>query len=373
MNGADRATILIVDDERGSRESLRIILEPSFNVLVASSGQEALRILDEQTVDLVTLDLHMPGVKGLEVLRSLKDQSPSTAVIIITGFATVDNAVESLRHGVHDFITKPFNVVEVLATIDRALHKRRSLTRLHQFLERIAQLMGRHTPTEQVISEIETDGAILVQMRRSIEEAFLPVSSTSSTRLFEFAEVLADTLESKDLYTHGHSRRVSYYASLLAEHVRLSPDIRENVRLASFLHDIGKIGVSNVLILKDGRLLAQERAVVAKHPEIGESLLEPLALPPGVLQGVRHHHEHYDGNGYPDRLAGDEIPIEARVIMLADAYDAMASDRPYRKRLPKNLIIRELMKHSGAQFDPHFAEVFVDLLQNHEELFINEL
>jgi putative two-component system response regulator len=315
----------------------------------------------------------MPGVKGIEVLRSIKSQSPTTEVIIITGFATVDNAVEGIRYGIHDFISKPFNVVEVVSTIERALRKRRSLTRLHQFLERLAHLMGRDTPSQRVLENIETDDAMLVEVRHAIEEAFLPVSATSQARLLEFAEVLADTLESKDLYTHGHSRRVSYYAGLLAERVGLPPAVRENIRLAAFLHDIGKIGVSNRLILKDGRLREEERSVLAKHPEIGESLLEPLALPPGVLQGVRHHHEHYDGNGYPDHLGGEEIPIEARVILIADAYDAMASDRPYRKGLPRSLITREFSKYAGAQFDPQLTAAFLDLLEHQEELFLDVL
>ena len=363
-----KATILIVDDERGPRESLRMILKPTFDVLIASGGQEAIKIVKERAIDLVTLDLNMPGVKGLEVLRSIRSISPKTEVIIITGFATVQSAVEGIRYGVHDFITKPFDIGEVMATIDRALKKQHAVKQLNDFLEEMGTLLGRDRPTSQALSVVEADSSLVLGMRQAIQDAFQPVAeSNSHQRIFEFVEVLADTLESKDEYTHGHSRRVSYYASILAEGAGLDMEVREEVRLASFLHDIGKVGVSNRLIMKDGRLTAEEHAVVSKHPEIGESLLLPLNLAPGIIQAVRHHHEHYDGNGYPDRIAGQDIPLGARIILIADAYDAMNSDRPYRKALPMQAIIREFTKHAGTQFDPELAAQFADLLENRSE------
>ncbi|MFQ5457846.1 MAG: HD domain-containing phosphohydrolase [Myxococcota bacterium] len=369
-----KETVLIVDDERGPRESLRMILKPTFDVLVAAGGQEALNIVKERPVDLVTLDLNMPGVKGLEVLRAIRNTSPTTEVIIITGFATVQSAVEGIRYGVHDFITKPFDIGEVMATIDRALRKQRAVKRLHEFLEGMGSLLGKNRPAEQSLSFVEADSELLAGMRDAIQQAFQPIAlSNSHQRVFEFIEVLADTLESKDEYTHGHSRRVSYYASLLAENAGLDTEEREEVRLASFLHDIGKVGVSNRLIMKDGRLTAEEHAVVAKHPEIGENLILPLNLPQGIVRAVRHHHEQYDGNGYPDRLSGEDIPMSARIILIADAYDAMNSNRPYRKALPKEAIIREFRKHAGTQFDPELAEQFVALLESQDEAFNIEI
>lgn len=375
MNATDgRETILIVDDERGPRESLRMILKPTFNVLVASGGQEALQIIKEQPVDLVTLDLNMPGVKGIEVLRTIRSTVPTTEVIIITGFATVQSAVEGIRYGVHDFITKPFDIGEVMGTIDRALRKRRALKKLQSFLEGMGNLLGKHRPADTALSFLESDNELLLGMRKSIAEAFNPIAAShSQQRIFEFIEVLADTLESKDEYTHGHSRRVSYYASLLAESIGLDTAEREEVRLASFLHDIGKVGVSNRLIMKDGRLTAEEHAIVAKHPEIGENIILPIGLSPGIVQGIRHHHEQYDGNGYPDRLAGESIPITARIILIADAYDAMNTNRPYRKNLPKAAIVREFRKHAGTQFDPDLAAKFVHLLETREDAFTFEI
>ncbi len=374
MNATDgreanlKESILIVDDERGPRESLRMILKPTYDVLVASGGQEAISVVKERQVDLVTLDLNMPGVKGLEVLRTIRSISPKTEVIIITGFATVQSAVEGIRYGVHDFITKPFDIGEVMATIDRALRKQRAVRQLNEFLEGMGNLLGRDRSTSQALSVVEADSGLILGMRKAIQDAFQPISeSNSHQRVFEFIEVLADTLESKDEYTHGHSRRVSYYASILAEGAGLDTEVREEVRLASFLHDIGKVGVSNRLIMKDGRLTAEEHAVVSKHPEIGESLLLPLKLAPGIIQAVRHHHEHYDGNGYPDRISGQDIPIGARIILIADAYDAMNSDRPYRKALPIQAVIREFKKHAGTQFDPELAARFSDLLENRSE------
>lgn len=368
-----RETILIVEDERGPRESLRLILKPSYDVLLAGNGQDALRALREHPIDLVTLDLNMPGVKGIEVLRALKSESHTTEVVVITGFATVDNAVECLRYGVHDFITKPFNVIEVMATVERALRKRRSRGRLHSFLEHLGNILGRSTPGAAALDAIEDDEVLIVNVRKALTESFQPITKASPERVLEFAEVLADTLESKDAYTHGHSRRVSYYAALLAEHVGLEADLREEIRLAAFLHDVGKIGVANQLILKDGRLTQEERIVVMKHPVIGESLIQPLGLAPGILQAVRHHHEHFDGSGYPDKLAGNEIPLGSRVILIADAYDAMHSQRSYRKGLPKEMILHEFTKHSGTQFDPHLTAAFLDLMEKREDAFAVEV
>jgi HD-GYP domain-containing protein (c-di-GMP phosphodiesterase class II) len=211
-------------------------------------------------------------------------------------------------------------------------------------------------------------------MRSAIQNAFNPISDTSSKeRVFEFVEVLSDTLESKDEYTHGHSRRVGYYANLLADRSGLDAQTVEEIRLASFLHDIGKIGIPNKIIMKDGRLTADEHAVVAKHPEISESLILPLGLSPGVIRGVRHHHEQYDGNGYPDRIAGENIPIISRIILIADAFDAMNTNRPYRKGLPMEAIIREYKKHGGTQFDPELAAKFVEMLERDEELLKCEI
>ncbi len=368
-----RETVLIVDDEQGPRESLRMILKPTFEVLVASGGHQALDLVRKEKVDLVTLDLNMPGVKGIEVLRALKTELPSIEVIIITGFATVQSAVEGIRYGVHDFITKPFDIAQVMATVDRALRKRRALKRLQSFLEGMGNLIGRDTPADQALIDIESDSDLLSSMRNAIKDAFTPIASASKERVLEFVEVLSDTLESKDQYTHGHSRRVGYYACLLGESAGLNGTLQEEIRLASFLHDIGKVGVSNRLILKDGRLTTEEHAVVAKHPELGENLILPLGLPLGVVRGVRHHHEQYDGNGYPDRLVGEDIPLVSRIILIGDAYDAMRSDRPYRKGLSKEAILREFRKHAGTQFDPELAPRFVHLLETRYDLFNCEI
>jgi HD-GYP domain-containing protein (c-di-GMP phosphodiesterase class II) len=281
--------------------------------------------------------------------------------------------VECIRYGVHDFITKPFNVVEVMATIERALRKRRSRGQLHSFLDRLGNILGHATPGTVALSAIEADDHLVAEVREALTESFRPITRASTERVLEFAEVLADTLESKDAYTHGHSRRVSYYAGLLAEHAELQPDLRDEIRLAAFLHDVGKIGVANQLILKDGRLTQEERILVMKHPVIGESLIQPLGLAPGILQAVRHHHEHFDGSGYPDKLAGNEIPLGARVILIADAYDAMHSQRSYRKGFQKEMIIREFTKHSGTQFDPHLTAAFLDLMEKREDAFATEI
>ncbi|HWP34349.1 MAG TPA: HD-GYP domain-containing protein, partial [Thermodesulfobacteriota bacterium] len=178
----------------------------------------------------------------------------------------------------------------------------------------------------------------------------------------EFVRVLADTLESKDRYTHGHSQRVAHYAALLGQELGMSDRELRDLQLASFLHDIGKVGVCERYIRKQGRLTPEEWAAVRAHPEIGAQLVAPLRLPHAVTSAVRHHHERIDGRGFPDRLRGSDISVPARVVAIADAFDAMTSDRPYRRALGREAALEELRRCAGTQFDATFVERFVRLL-----------
>jgi len=186
----------------------------------------------------------------------------------------------------------------------------------------------------------------------------------------EFAKVLAHTLEEKDAYTSGHSERVCYYSDLMAKRLSFEPKDRTELQIASYLHDIGKIGISNRFINKKGALNPTDWAIIKQHSKKSIELLTPLKLSPNILSYIQHHHEHFDGTGYPDGLTGEQIPLGSRIIAISDAYDSMTSNRPYRKPLSNEEARSELVNYSGKQFDPRLISIFLDVLKEMEEVFL---
>jgi len=360
-----RAQILVVDDERGPRESLRMILSGSHDVTTAEEGAEALEILRTEGIDLVTVDLNMPGMKGNELMRTIRAEFPQTEIIIITGCSSVETAVEGIRHGVFDYLTKPFDVVQVTASVERALVRRESRHRMVSFLEGISRVLGRNRDAELVLEELDASPVAQERLRNILAEPILEPdsghSSNGSPRTIEFLEVLAETIESRDIYMRGHARRVAFYADLIATRLCLSREEREHVRLAAFLHDIGKVGAASDLLA--GKVMPEEERIesIHDHPAIGERLLRPLGLAAPVATTVRHHHERYDSAGYPDGLGGEDIPLAARIIAVVDAFDAMTCERPYREARTQEAALAELRKDSGTQFDPALVEIFCQL------------
>jgi putative two-component system response regulator len=363
----ERATILVVDDERGPRESLRMILEPIHRVLQAASGAEALETLRTQTVDLLTLDLNMPGMKGQDVMRTVRRDFPQIEVIVITGCGSVESATEGIRYGICDYLQKPFDVVQVGAAVMRALTRQRARARLTSFLGELGEVVGHERNAHAILEDVQRSQ----KLRRRLGDLFeksgtqptLGGEATDPTRTAEFLEVLAETIENKDQFMRGHARRVAFYSSLLADRLNLSAAEHELVRISAFLHDLGKVGVPTDLLLRDGTLDSAERAVVERHPEIGARLIKPLDIKSSISLAIRHHHERWDGNGYPDGLAGEEIPFVARVIGIVDAFDAMTCSRPYRPALTRALVCTELRRSAGEQFDPNLAKEFLAVLE----------
>jgi response regulator RpfG family c-di-GMP phosphodiesterase len=351
-----QATILVVDDELGPRESLRMILKPSYDVLTAETGARALELLAAHRVDVVTLDLKMPGLSGTEVLEAIKARDPRIEVIIITGYGSLKSATEAIRHGVADYIAKPFNVAEILAVVDRAVARREQALKAEMLLRGLEGEGG--DPDRRAGSPF----AALRARLRGIGKREPGAPAAASVDSLEFVRVLAGALESKDAYTVGHSQRVAHYAAILGQDLGLTDRELRELQIASFLHDIGKVGVCEEYIKKQGRLTAEEWAVVRGHPEKGAELIAPLKLGAAVLSAVRHHHERIDGRGFPDRLGGSDLSVTARVVCIADAYDAMTSDRPYRRALPRDAARQELKRCAGTQFDLDYVERFLRLL-----------
>lgn len=320
---------LIVDDEAALRTLLRRLMEAEgFECWEAPSGEAALAVVRATSIPLMLADYHMPHMNGGELLRIVQQESPDTAVVMITAVSDVDLAVRCLEAGALDYVTKPFGIEEVRARVTQALEKRRLLMENRAYR-----------------SELEARVAL---QARKYEELFL--ASLQS---------LADALEVKDAYTWGHSTRVSQYAMAIAREMRLSGPALEQLELGSRLHDIGKIGVREEILNKDGALTDDEYAHVMEHPVIGWRLLAPLLRDmPMALAVVRSHHERFDGHGIPDQMRGFEIPVEARITAVADSFDAMTSGRIYRNGLSIPDARAELRRCAGSQFDPVCVAAF---------------
>lgn len=359
----NRSTILVVDDERGPRESLRMILEPVHRVLQAKSGVEALELLRCETVDLVTVDLNMPGIRGEQLVRTLRSEFPHIGVIVITGCGSVESAAEGVRLGISDYLQKPFDVVQVNQAVARCLGRHEQRDRLVRFLDELGEAVGHQDELPKVLEQVGIDPGARSQVANLLDRLGSEENGGPRLETAAFLEVLATTVESQSGFLRGHARRTAFYAGLVADALELPTEEREHVRTAGFLHDIGKIGVPSQLLMRPAALTPAERSVVERHPDVGARLVEPLALPTAVVSGIRYHHEWWDGRGYGDGLFGDQIPLSARIIALADAFDAMSCDRPYRKALPEGVVRRELGQYAGVQFDPALTREFLQIIE----------
>jgi putative two-component system response regulator len=298
---------LVVEDDAVCRSLfVDLLTESGFSSVTAcADGREALHCLDRADFDIVLTDLNMPILTGQTLVREALRVRPDLTVLVVSGQATVQGAVQLIKDGVFDFLAKPFSVDEFKAMIDRAL-------------PRIDQ-----------------------------------------RRLKPILISLLTALEQKDVYLKGHSERVARLAARLAKLAGLTARRIELLEQVAMVHDVGKIGISEQILNRPGPLTAEERREIEKHPLFTGQILTPLPeLAPGI-PFVRHHHEHYDGKGYPDGLRGEEIPLEARIIAVADAFDAMNSDRAYRAALPMAEIIRRLRRAGGTQLDPDMTDLFL--------------
>jgi putative nucleotidyltransferase with HDIG domain len=343
-----------------------MLLAPNHEVLTAGSGVDALEILRTKRVDVVTLDLNMPGIGGEELMRTIREERPQAEIIVITGCASLASAQEGIRRGICDYLQKPFDVVQVTAAVTRALTRGNARRGLVTFMEELGDVVGRDRETRRILLEVQRSQKVRGRLGNLFDrhgQLELAQLEDDPGRTLEFLEVLAETIEINDSGMRGHARRVAFYAAMVADRLNLSVEDQERVRLAAFLHDLGKVGVPTELMLRPAALSAAERAVVEQHSVTGAHLLEPLGLPRAIPVSIRHHHERWDGGGYPDGLAGDEIPLISRIIAVADAFDAMSSDRPYRDALPRSVVMDELERFSGSQFDPQIAKEFLLLLE----------
>lgn len=319
-------TLLVVDDSQTNLQMIRGILGRDYTLLMAVSGEVALRYAEKKAVDLVLLDLAMPGMDGRETLQALRQLPSCTAVPVMFLTASVDQEVEveCLRLGACDFITKPF-APEVLRTR----------------IERVLELEGYRKD-------------LLGRLQEKTQEL--------ESVLFQSITAIATALDAKDEYTKGHSERVALYADALARKMGWSEAERVSLQRVALLHDVGKIGVPDAVLNKVEPLTGEEFELIKQHPAIGADILSSLTSAGDVYLGAAAHHERYDGKGYPRGLSGSGIPRVARMIGIADAYDAMTTDRCYRPRLPVTEARDRLLAGAGKQFDPVLVALFVELV-----------
>ena len=361
-----KGSVLVVDDEFGPRESLRMILKPIYDVHAVDNGQDALDFLGRENVDLVTLDLRMPGLSGIDVLREIRKMRHETEVVVITGYGTMNTAVEAFRLGAVDFIFKPFNVAEIISIVKKSVERRNFNLAIKNLLQRFKALRNLDSDGErEVLANLSASLDLspeAQELNREIQESIQQLENFRlqkvSVNYLDFLKVLIYILESKEPYTSGHSERVSVYSDLIAQELHLSSEQKEDLQIATLLHDIGKVGLSNRLLQKT-QLNEKDNLDIRLHPVKGVHLIEPLAFSHTIISAIRHHHERWDGSGYPDGLTGEDIPLLARIITLADSYDAMISDRPYRQGLSLVKVQQEIESNAGSQFDPRIVKVFL--------------
>ncbi|MCK5306390.1 MAG: response regulator [Candidatus Omnitrophica bacterium] len=318
--------ILVVDDELGIRESLQMMLSDEYEVSMADSGDECLKVLKkDRAFSLLILDVRMPGLSGIEVLKRVKKMSPSLSVIILTAVDTHEAVVEALKFGAEDFIAKPVDIYHMREVIKKALSKPK---------EDKARVKKKPISVDEVLNE----------------------------NFMEAIQVLTEIIEAKDPYLKRHSKWTTEYAIAIASKLGLSEEQMDVIRQTCLLHDIGKVGISDVILQKKTKLAPEQWEALKKHPVIGEKILKNFRLLRIEQKMVRHHHERYDGSGYPDGLRAEEIPLYARILSVADAFESMTAGRVYKKPLSSKDAIEEIKAGSGTQFDPKIVNVFVALV-----------
>ncbi len=326
--------ILIVDDDEGIVRLLTECLVDDYDCATAASAEEALAKFRVNEFQLVISDILMPGMTGLDLLAQLKTIAPKTVVVMISGVQTVESAINALRLGAFDYLVKPFNLQNVEAVVKRSLEHYDLVT---------AKLLYEYQLEELVKQRTAELGDALV----SLEDAY-----RSTLR------ALTTALETRDLETHGHSERVVSFSLRLGREFGLEGPQMKALEFGALLHDIGKIGVPDSILRKPAKLTEDEWILMREHPAHGKQIIKGIKFLEGAARVVAQHHERWNGTGYPQKLRGADIDVCARIFSVVDAFDAITSDRPYRRGRSYEDAVRELEQHSGSQFDAEVVSAF---------------
>jgi putative two-component system response regulator len=328
--------ILIVDDEeRICRILSRRLSKEGYCCVTANSGQEALHLIQSDYFSLMISDIKMPQMDGMTLLKRVKDLHPKIVAIMATAYAEIDYAVEAMRMGARDFLVKPIDLNFLVMSVKKALEKRQLEDRIEAYQLNLEQL-------------VETRTEKLQHALKSLRKAQL-----------DSLKILIGAIEAKDPYTRGHSERVSRMVVQIGKKLNLKGQRLETLEYGALLHDIGKIGIRESVLQKKGPLTPEEYCHVQEHSLIAVKILEGVDFFKETIPMIHHHHEHVDGGGYPDGLIGESIPLEARIIAVADAFDAMTSVRPHRGQMSVEDTLREMRRFKGRQFDSGILDILL--------------
>ncbi len=331
-------SLLIVDDEPPVCRLLsERLTQEGFNCQSCASGEKALELLQRDAFDLVISDLRMPGISGMTLLEEAYKKYPRTAFLMVTGVDDIRVGIEAMKQGAADYLVKPFQLDAVVASVTRALDKKRLELDLEDHRQHLEEKVEQRTKQLQVA------------MKR-IEQTY-----------DETLKALGAALDLRDTETAGHSHRVSRYCEEIAKAMGCSSEEMKQIARGAYLHDIGKIGIQDAILLKPAKLTPEERTVIEAHARIGYDLVSRIAFLAPAAEIVLTHQERYDGTGYPQGLVGKEIPLGSRIFAVADTLDAMTTDRPYRQALPLSVARGEIIRESGRQFDPEVVRAFLSL------------
>lgn len=322
-------TVLTVDDETNNLSLLKRTLKSNYNVISAASAPEALELIEKygDDISLIVSDQKMPEMEGTEMFKIISEKHPEIVKILLTGYSNIDILIDAINDcHLFQYILKPFEPEQLCLIIENGIRK----------------------------YELSNSK---IQILRDLSELF-----------YKTIKSISFALDAKDKYTHGHSMRVTLYSLALAKQLNLPDELLEEIETAGLLHDIGKIAIPEKILLKPGKLTEEEYEVIKTHPELGERLVESIEKLKLVSNWLKYHHERYDGKGYPEGLSGETIPISARIIAIADTYDAMTSDRSYRKASSHQEAIDEIERCSGTQFDPNLARLFIGISDEIEKI-----
>lgn len=336
--------ILVVDDDTSNlKMASRILSGEKLRVSCLKSGEDAVTFLQENRPDIILLDIHMPEMDGFETIAAIRKNTATAdiPVIFLTADDDSDTEKKGLESGAMDFIKKPFVPEVLLLRVRHTIDLVRLQTDLtHEVEKKTQEVTAQHEKLERMSMQI--------------------------------VKTLSGTIDAKDTYTNGHSTRVAEYSKEIAGRAGFSEEMQDDIYMMGLLHDVGKIGIPDAIINKPAKLTDEEYSIIQNHPVMGAKILANITEFPKLSIGARWHHERYDGRGYPDGISGEDIPKEARIIAIADAYDAMSSRRSYRDVLPQAQIRHEVQAGKGTQFDPVFAEIMLRMIDEDTEYQMRE-
>lgn len=330
--------ILVLDDEQGILDSLKVFLEPyGYSITGITNPLIGIERMKQEHFDMLILDFMMEPIHGDEVVEKVREFDKDIYILLLTGHAALIPPLETIRRlDIQGYCEKSGEWSQLILLVESGIKS-------------IKQL--------QTIKNINNE---LANRSEELEKAYLDAIG-----------VLRQTVEAKDPYTRGHSDRVSEYSVLIGTKLGLDEDSLHTLKIGGLFHDIGKIGIPDSILLKDSKLDDEEYSQIKNHPSIGVHMLGDAQIFSDIIPIVKHHHERFDGRGYPSQLSGTQIPLNARIAAVADTFDAMTSNRSYRKALPLEVVKEEIKKCSGTQFDPDIANVFLDILENNYDLIEN--